>query len=73
MAGTSPKWQGNRLLVVDDVISTGSTLQGARQLLAEVGAASSLGSVAILTEGDPEKWAEVIALGNLPVWIVSED
>ncbi|NUQ38716.1 MAG: adenine phosphoribosyltransferase [Caldilineales bacterium] len=64
------KVQGKQVLVVDDVISTGSTLQGARQLLHEAGA-QVWGSAAIMTEGDPAAWADVIALGNLPVWIVS--
>ncbi|MCP4164691.1 MAG: adenine phosphoribosyltransferase [Chloroflexi bacterium] len=53
---------------VDDVISTGSTLRGAQSLLEQAGC-RVVASAAILTEGDNPEWAEIICLGNLPVWI----
>ncbi len=60
--------QGKRVVIVDDVISTGGTLRGARSLLERAGA-HVIASLAILTEGDPSAWPDVISLGNLPVWI----
>ena len=60
--------EGKRVIIVDDVISTGSTLAAMRQILTEAGA-KVVAAAAVFTEGDPEKWHDVIALGNLPVWI----
>ena len=59
---------GRRVVLVDDVISTGSTLQGMRLLMQKAGA-HVLGELAILTEGDRARWSHVIALGHLPVFI----
>ncbi|MBX7236045.1 MAG: adenine phosphoribosyltransferase [Caldilineales bacterium] len=59
--------RGKRVVIVDDVISTGGTLRGARSLLEQAGA-EVIASVAILTEGDESAWRDVITLGNLPVW-----
>lgn len=59
---------GRRVALIDDVISTGSTLAGMKKIMAEAGAEVAA-SAAIFTEGDPEKWRDIIALGNLPVWI----
>lgn len=59
---------GRRVVLVDDVISTGSTLQGMRLLMQKAGA-QVLGELAILTEGDRARWSHVIALGHLPVFI----
>jgi len=58
---------GNRILIVDDVISTGSTLQGMRIILEKAGA-EVVAEAAIFTEGERAKWAGVIALGHLPVF-----
>lgn len=63
-------WQlinGNRVIIVDDVISTGSTLQGMRMILEKAGA-KVVAEAAILTEGERAKWADIIALGHLPVF-----
>lgn len=59
---------GKRALIVDDVISTGNTLRGMRQLLA-IADAEIVGEMAVFTEGDDGQWPDVIALGNLPVFI----
>lgn len=59
--------QGRKVVLVDDVISTGSTLEGMRQAMKEAGA-SVVAELAILTEGDPTQWEHVIALGHLPVF-----
>lgn len=59
---------GKRVALVDDVISTGSTLQGMRLILNKAGV-NIVAEAAILTEGERAKWANVIALGHLPIWI----
>jgi adenine phosphoribosyltransferase len=59
--------QGKNVVLVDDVISTGSTLQGMRLIMQKAGA-NVLAEAAIFTEGDRAKWNNVIALGHLPVF-----
>ncbi len=59
--------KGKRVVIVDDVISTGSTLQGMRLLLQKAGA-QVVGEAAIFTEGERAKWADIISLGHLPVF-----
>ena len=59
---------GRQVVLVDDVISTGSTLQGMRLLMQKAGA-EVLGELAIFTEGDRARWSHVIALGHLPVFV----
>lgn len=58
---------GKKVIVVDDVISTGSTLQGIRAIMDKAGAVVAA-EAAIMTEGDPAEWANVISLGNLPLF-----
>ncbi len=60
--------KGKRVALIDDVISTGSTLQGMRLLMQKAGA-NIVAEAAILTEGDRATWQNIIALGHLPVWI----
>ncbi len=60
--------KGKRIALVDDVISTGSTLQGMRLIMGKAGA-EIVAEVAIFTEGDRAAWSNIIALGHLPVWI----
>jgi adenine phosphoribosyltransferase len=59
--------QGKKVLVLDDVISTGSTLQGMRMILDKAGA-TIVGEAAILTEGDRAQWMHIISLGHLPLF-----
>lgn len=54
-------------VLVDDVISTGSTLRGLRSLMSEVDA-KIVGEMAVFTEGNQTDWENVIALGHLPVF-----
>lgn len=59
--------KGKRVVIVDDVISTGSTLQGMRLLLQKAGA-QVVAEAAIFTEGERAKWADIYSLGHLPVF-----
>jgi adenine/guanine phosphoribosyltransferase-like PRPP-binding protein len=60
---------GKRVVLVDDVISTGSTLEGMMSII-EKTSAEVVAQAAIFTEGnDEDKWEQIVALGNLPVWI----
>ena len=57
---------GQQVIIVDDVVSTGSTLQGMLNVVdAADGTVSQI--AAVFTEGDAD-WSHVIALGNLPVF-----
>jgi len=57
----------NKIVIIDDVISTGSTLQGMRMILEKAGALV-VAEAAILTEGERAKWSNIIALGHIPVF-----
>ncbi len=59
--------KGKKVLIADDVISTGSTLQGMRLILDKAGATVA-GEAAILTEGDRAQWMHIHALGHLPLF-----
>ena len=56
-----------KVVIVDDVISTGSTLQGIRMILDKAGA-SVAAQAAIFTEGDRAQWMHIISLGHLPLF-----
>ena len=56
-----------RVILLDDVISTGSTLQG-MHLITEKAGGKVAAEAAILTEGDRAEWRQVIALGHLPIF-----
>jgi adenine phosphoribosyltransferase len=59
--------KGKKVLIVDDVISTGSTLQGMRMIL-DKAKATVVGEAAILTEGDRAQWMHIYSLGHLPLF-----
>lgn len=59
--------RGKNVVIVDDVISTGSTLQGIRMVMEKAGA-NIVREAAILTEGDRAQWMHIIALGHLPLF-----
>jgi adenine phosphoribosyltransferase len=58
---------GNKVILLDDVISTGSTLQGMR-LLMEKAHAETVVEAAIFTEGERAQWRHIVALGHLPLF-----
>ncbi len=59
--------KGKKVLIVDDVISTGSTLQGMRLVMDKAGA-KVIKEAAILTEGERSKWEQIVSLGHLPLF-----
>ncbi len=58
---------GKQVVLVDDVVSTGSTLKGMRKVM-ELAGAEVVAEAAIFTEGDPEEWSHILALGHLPLF-----
>jgi adenine phosphoribosyltransferase len=58
---------GKRIVLIDDVISTGSTLQAMRLLVSKAGAEVAA-EAAILTEGERSQWEHIYALGHLPLF-----
>lgn len=60
---------GRSVAIVDDVVSTGGTLDSLKQLLGEVGA-SVAATLVVFTEGEGRD--DVIALGHLPLYPGSE-
>ena len=59
--------KGKKVVIVDDVISTGSTLQGMRLITQKAGA-EVVAEAAIFTEGERARWRDIISLGHLPVF-----
>ena len=59
---------GRKVVILDDVISTGSTLQGMRMIMDKANA-NVVAEAASLTEGDRAQWMHIISLGHLPLFI----
>lgn len=59
--------KGKRILVVDDVISTGESLRALEQLVEEAGGIVC-GRMAILAEGDAQERPDLIYLEKLPLF-----
>ncbi len=59
--------KGKRVVLLDDVISTGSTLQGMHLIMDKAGAITAK-EVGILTEGDRAEWRDILSLGHLPLF-----
>ena len=59
--------QGKRVVLLDDVVSTGSTLKGMRKVM-QLAGAQVVAEAAVFTEGEPGDWQEILALGHLPLF-----
>lgn len=59
--------KGKRVLIVDDVISTGGSLKSL-ELLAEKAGADIVGKMAVLAEGDAAEREDIIYLEELPLF-----
>ncbi len=59
--------RGKKVMILDDVISTGSTLNGMRLLMKQAGAHVAV-EAAICTEGDEDDWNDIVSLGHLPLF-----
>jgi adenine/guanine phosphoribosyltransferase-like PRPP-binding protein len=58
---------GRRVVLVDDVISTGSTLDGMRSVVRSAGG-EVVGEAAVFTEGDERETEGILSLGHLPLF-----
>ena len=58
---------GKRMLVLDDVISTGESIRATEELVKKAGGIVA-GRMAILAEGDAGKRDDIIVLGKLPLF-----
>lgn len=63
------KMEGKKVAIVDDVISTGSTLMAMENLVASTGG-TIVARIAIFTEGDERE--DVATLGHLPLFPADE-
>ena len=59
--------KGKRVLIVDDVISTGGSLLSLENLVKQAGG-TVVGKMAILAEGDAINRSDIICLGPLPLF-----
>lgn len=58
---------GKGIVLMDDVISTGSTLDGMREVVRQAGGRVAA-EAAVFTEGDSEQVEGIVALGHLPLF-----
>ena len=59
--------RGKRILIVDDVISTGESLRAIEELVAAAGGIT-VGKATVLAEGDAQDRADIIYLEKLPLF-----
>ena len=58
---------GKRIVIVDDVISTGESLRAMEELVNEAGGII-VGKMAVLAEGDANDRPDITVLGKLPLF-----
>jgi adenine phosphoribosyltransferase len=61
------KISGKRVLIVDDVISTGESLSAVRELVSKTGATEAA-ACAVLAEGDAADRDDIVFLHKLPLF-----
>ena len=61
------KMEGKRMLILDDVISTGESIRATEELVKKAGGIVA-GRMAILAEGDAAKRDDIIVLAPLPLF-----
>ena len=61
------KMRGKRIVIVDDVISTGESLRAMEELVREAGG-NIVGKMAVLAEGDAIDRKDIIVLAPLPLF-----
>ena len=61
------KMHGKRIVIVDDVISTGESLRAMEELVREAGG-NIVGKMAVLAEGDAMDRKDIIVLAPLPLF-----
>ncbi len=66
-AADAAKMKGKRILIVDDVISTGESLAAIEQLVNAAGG-EIVGKMTILAEGDAQEREDIIYLEKLPLF-----
>ena len=66
-AGDARKMQGKRVVILDDVISTGESLAAMEKLVEEAGG-NIVGRMAVLAEGGAAKRDDIIFLEKLPLF-----
>jgi adenine phosphoribosyltransferase len=59
--------RGKRILLVDDVISTGNSLR-ALEMLTEAAGGAVVGRMSILAEGDAQRRSDIVFLEKLPLF-----
>lgn len=62
------KMRGRRVLIVDDVISTGESLRAIEALVGRAGG-DIVGRMAVLAEGDAQKRDDITFLAPLPIFV----
>jgi adenine/guanine phosphoribosyltransferase-like PRPP-binding protein len=62
-----PLVEGKGVVLVDDVISTGSTLDGMRAVVRQAGG-RIVAEAAVFTEGDADQVEGIVSLGHLPLF-----
>ena len=66
-AEDAAKMKGKRILIVDDVISTGESIKALESLVLQAGGIVA-GKMAVLAEGDAAKRDDIIVLAPLPLF-----